>query len=395
MGGCILCLKPKRDKKDLPPIDNCGLTTESSTLTPPKQFKFPSVSMDDFQPLKLVGQGFSGKVILVKYFNDNKIYAMKILNKEKIITNKQINHIKTERILLEKLNHPFIAKLQFAFQDKKNLYLVTEFMQGGELFFHLKSKKHFQEKTVKFYMAQIFLSIDYLHKNDYIFLGLKPGNILLDKDGYIKLTDFGLSKIISNCDNNSTNTLCGTLDYIAPEMYKGKKYDKSVDWFSFGVLLYELLCGDLPFKLNYEEFNENVFEKKIKYPETMSPEAKDIISKLLEIEPEKRLGYNSSDEIKNSEFFKQIDFDKIYKKEYIPSYRPKLRGELDLKYFDLNYTEDNDFYNEDLNSNKNTRGNNENNKKLKENNEDFKDFSFCKEDDNKSEEDEDEDEVVW
>ena len=401
MCGCIICLKPKRDKKDIPvkdDNDNRLVYPSTSSLPIEKELRSQSVSMDDFQPLKLVGKGFFGKVILVKYFNDNKIYAMKILKKEDIISKKQINNTKTERLLLEKLNHPFIVKLQFAFQDNSNLYLVTEFMQGGELFFHLKKRKHFKEITVKFYMAQIFLAIDYLHRNGYIYRDLKPENILLDKDGYIKLTDFGLSKMISNNEiNNTTDTICGTLEYIAPEIVKGKKYNKTADWFSFGVVLYELICGNLPFKLRNGVFNENIFEKEIEYPENISPEAKDIISKLLEIEPEKRLGYNNNDEIRNSEFFKKIDFDKIYKKEYYPTYRPKLSGELDLRYFDLNYTEDNDFFTDDLSENNNNNASLDKNKEgnLIENTEEFKEFSFCKEkDENKDDVDNEEEEII-
>ena len=148
------------------------------------------------------------------------------------------------------------------------------------------------------------------------------------------MTDFGLSKVISNNgDINTTNTLCGTLEYIAPEIFKRKPYDKSIDWFSFGVVLYEMLTGQLPFHIKNEEFDESKY-KNIKYPEKMSPEAKELIEKLIEIEPEKRLGYNSSDEIRNSAFFKEVDFEKVYNKEYRPPFKPRLNGELDLKYFD-------------------------------------------------------------
>jgi protein-serine/threonine kinase len=317
---------------------------------------------------------------------------MKILDKEEIIRRKQIKHTKTERLLLEKLNHPFIAQLQFAFQDTKKLYLVTEFMQGGELFFHIKRRTGFKEVSTKFYMSQIFLAIDYLHKNGYIYRDLKPENILIDKEGNIKLTDFGLSKVISNnADINTTNTLCGTLEYIAPEIFKRKPYDKSVDWFSFGVVLYEMLTGQLPFNIKSEEFDESKY-KNVKYPEKMSPEAKELIEKLIEIEPEKRLGYNSSDEIRNSAFFKEVDFEKVYNKEYRPPFKPRLNGELDLKYFDINFTEDNDAFSDDylndtLGVNK-TQDNLEGKEK-----EEFDGFSFYREEnENKNDNDDDDDE---
>jgi protein-serine/threonine kinase len=404
MCGCLLCPKSIHDKIESTPIDNNEIINSSTTLSSPTQSQSPSnsISIEDFQVLKLLGKGSFGKVLLVKYLNNNNIYAMKILKKEEIIKRNQINHTKTERLLLEKLNHPFIASLQFAFQDSQKLYLVTEFLQGGELFFHIKRKKCFKESPAKFYMAQIFLAIDYLHKAGYIYRDLKPENILIDKEGNIKLTDFGLSKMIPNEENNiNSNTICGTLEYMAPEIIKGKNYDKSADWYSFGIVLYQMICGDVPFKLKSRNIDEISYETDIKYPEKISNEAKDIISKLLEIEPEKRLGYKSSDEIKNSAFFNEVDFDLVYKKEYNPPFRPKLNGELDLKYFNIYFTENNEFYSEDLsdNNNNNFEINKNDNNNLEEKDNDkgniqaFEGFSFYKEDDNKNDDDEDDDDL--
>ena len=395
MGTCIICQKPRIKKyQKISSQGNLCSTESSSSLdsqNSQKEAMPRTKSMDDFQPLKLVGKGSFGKVILVKYFNNEKIYAMKILDKEEIIRRKQIKHTKTERLLLEKLNHPFIAQLQFAFQDAKKLYLVTEFMQGGELFFHIKRRTGFKEVSAKFYMSQIFLAIDYLHKNGYIYRDLKPENILIDKEGNIKLTDFGLSKVIStDGDINTTNTLCGTLEYIAPEIFQRKPYDKSIDWFSFGVVLYEMLTGQLPFNIKNEEFDESKY-KNIKYPEKMSPEAKELIEKLIEIEPEKRLGYNSSDEIRNSAFFKEVDFEKVYNKEYRPPFKPRLNGELDLKYFDINFTEDNDAFSDDyLND---TFGVNKTQEKPEgKEKEEFDGFSYYREENDIANDDDDEDE---
>ena len=399
MGGCLSCQKQSQmyDKINPPSINNHEIITQSSTtIASPEKSKLSSVTMDDFQPIKLLGKGSFGKVILVKYFNNNNIYAMKILKKEEIIKRNQIKHTQTERFLLEKLDHPFIAQLQFAFQDTQKLYLVTEFLQGGELFFHLKRKSCFKEYTAKFYMAQIFLAIDYMHKNGYIYRDLKPENILLDKEGYIKLTDFGLSKIVLNKNNNDdendigkSNTVCGTLDYMAPEILMGKNYDKSIDWFSFGILLYELICGSFPFKVKNRKIEESIYKEKITFPENISEAAKDLILKLLEIDPEKRLGYNNSDEIKNSEFFKNINFDKMYNKEYRPPFRPKLSGKIDLKYFDINFIENNEeLYSEDLSDNNNKK---EDNNKEQVNVESFEGFSFMKDDGNNNNVEEDED----
>ena len=394
MGNCIMCQSSKlKNLQKKSSQGNLCSTESSSSLDSQKETISKTKTMDDFQPLKLVGKGSFGKVILVKYFNNNKIYAMKILDKEEIIRRKQIKHTKTERLLLEKLNHPFIAQLQFAFQDAKKLYLVTEFMQGGELFFHIKRRSGFKEITAKIYMSQIFLAIDYLHKNGYIYRDLKPENILIDKEGNIKLTDFGLSKVVSNNENNSTtNTLCGTLEYIAPEIFKRKPYNKSIDWFSFGVVLYEMLTGQLPFNIKNEEFDENKY-KNINYPEKISPEAKELIEKLIEVEPEKRLGYNSSDEIRNSAFFKEVDFEKVYNKQYKPPFKPRLNGELDLKYFDINFTEDNDalsddFLDDSLGANK-TQDNSEAKQK-----DEFDGFSYYREENDNEKDDDDEDDII-
>ena len=366
MGNCIICQKPRiKNYKKISSQGNLCSTKSSSSLDSQKETIPRSKSMDDFQPLKLVGKGSFGKVILVKYFNNDKIYAMKILDKEEIIRRKQIKHTKTERLLLEKLNHPFIAQLQFAFQDTKKLYLVTEFMQGGELFFHIKRRTGFKEVSAKFYMSQIFLAIDYLHKNGYIYRDLKPENILIDKEGNIKLT-------------------------IAPEIFKRKPYDKSIDWFSFGVVLYEMLTGQLPFHIKNEEFDESKY-KNIKYPEKMSPEAKELIEKLIEIEPEKRLGYNSSDEIRNSAFFKEVDFEKVYNKEYRPPFKPRLNGELDLKYFDINFTEDNDAFSDEFLNDTFGVNKTQDNSEVKEK-EEFDGFSFFREENDNAKDDDDDDE---
>ena len=397
MCGCLCCKKSKNEQLLSTQFIEKNIGIESATSLPTRFYSTaqifpPSISMNDFQPLKLVGKGSFGKVILVKYFENNKIYAMKILKKEEIIKRKQINHTKTERLILEKLNHPFIAKLKFAFQDEQKLYLVTEFMQGGELYFHLKRNSYFKEKAVKFYTSQILLAIEYLHNNGYIYRDLKPENILIDKDGNVKLTDFGLSKMVLN-DKSTTDTICGTPEYLAPEIFRQQSYTKCVDWFSFGILLYEMICGNFPFKLKNRKIEENTYDTKIEYPEKMSMEARDTIGKLLQIDPEKRLGYNSSEEIKKSAFFKDMDFDKVYNKEYKPPFKPKLNGDLDLKYFDINFTEgniDSDenlivnsyggtlFDKKEIDSDKNS--NKKDNVKLQQ----FDGFSFCKEDEKNS-----------
>ena len=295
-------------------------------------------TLEDFKQLKILGQGSFGKVVLVKNENNNKLYAMKILDKKYIVKKNQVSHTRTERAMLEKLKHPFIVRLNYAFQDSKRLYFLTEFLQGGELFFHLRRNSGYKEKAVRFYMCQILLALEYMHNNNYIYRDLKPENILIDKEGNIKLTDFGLSKIMPP-DETTTYTMCGTAEYLAPEILFGKGYDKTCDWFSFGVVLFEMFCGYHPFKSKGQKIDPNIYLRKTYIPDKVGKTARDLIEKLFVSNPKKRLGYKSSDEVKNHPFFKGIDFDKVLRKEYKPPFIPNLKDDTDLRYFDENYTQ--------------------------------------------------------
>ena len=294
-------------------------------------------TLEDFKHLKVLGQGSFGKVVLVKNENNNKLYAMKILDKSYIVKKNQVSHTQTERVLLEKLKHPFIVRLNYAFQDSKKLYFITEFLQGGELFFHLRRNSGYKENAVRFYMAQILLALEYMHNNNYIYRDLKPENILIDKEGNIKLTDFGLSKILPPHEN-TTYTMCGTDEYLAPEILFGKGYDKTCDWFSFGVVIFEMFCGYHPFKSKGQKIDPQIYLSKTYIPDKVGKTARDLIEKLFVCNPQKRLGYKSADEVKNHPFFKGIDFDKVLRKEYKPPFIPKLKDNTDLRYFDENYT---------------------------------------------------------
>ena len=307
-------------------------TNRTSVRTTRSSLDNSNISLKDFKTLKILGKGSYGKVYLVKNINTNKIYAMKILDKQFLLEKNQITHTKTERIALEKLKHPFIVKLNYAFQDFKNLYFITEFLQGGELFYHLRKKSGFKEKAVKFYMSQVLLALEFMHDNNYIYRDLKPENIMIDKQGNIKLTDFGLSKILK--PNETTYTLCGTAEYLAPEIIFGKGYDKTCDWFSFGVVIFEMFCGYHPFGKKNKKIDPTIYLRKTYIPEKVGKKAKDLIEKLFVGDPKKRLGYNSSDEVKNHPFFHDIDFNKVLNKEYKPPFIPQLDNETDLKYFD-------------------------------------------------------------
>jgi len=304
----------------------------------------------DFDPLYLIGTGSLGKVILVRYKKNKNIYAMKELSKSKIKINKQEEHSKSERDLMIELTSPFIVNIKFAFQDETKLYIVSEFLQGGDMFYHMHhSTINFTESTVKFYIIELILAIEFLHENNVIYRDLKPENILMNSEGHIKISDFGLSKKLEN-QKDKAYTLCGTLQYLAPEILKNKGYDKSVDWWSLGCIYYEMLTGNLPFKTNGNKINLDVFEEKIDFDENMNPLLINLISQLLNVNPKKRLGYGAQDakKIKEHQYFNDVDWNKYLNKEIEPPFVPKLEGELDLRYFDKCFTD------EPVNSNRTT-----------------------------------------
>ena len=308
------------------------------------------ISYLDFEPLKLIGTGSLGRVILVRYNYNNNIYAMKELSKAKIKLNKQEEHSKAERDLMVKLNSPFTVNIKFAFQDESKLYIVSEFLQGGDMFYHIHhSTIHLTEETVKFYIIEIILGIEFLHSNNVIYRDLKPENILMDSEGHIKLSDFGLSKLLEN-PKDKAYTLCGTLQYLAPEIIKNKGYDKSVDWWSLGCVYYEMLTGKVPFKVKANLINQNIFEEKINFEEISNPILVNLISQLLSVNPKKRLGYGEYDakKIKEHQYFNDVDWNKYLNKEIEPPFLPKLEGELDVRYFDKSFTD------EPINSNRST-----------------------------------------
>ena len=299
--------------------------------------KESKITLQDFQKLKVLGRGAFGKVVLVKFLQTNELFALKILKKKFIIKKKQIAHTKTERYVLEKLNHPFIVKLLFAFQDEKKLYFVTEFMQGGELFFHILKNSKYKEKDVQFYMSEILLALEYMHSQNLIYRDLKPENILIGKDGHIKLTDFGLSKLLTE-PSDKTYTICGTPEYLAPEIILEKGYDKTCDWFSFGVIMFEMFCGYHPYKHDHGKINKDLYSHPLKIPEYVPNFAKDLILKLTVTNPKKRIGFNGADEIKSHSFFSEVNFDKVINKKVKPPFIPKTKDEMDLKYFDKEFT---------------------------------------------------------
>ena len=299
---------------------------------------------EDFEPLKLLGRGSFGEVLLVRLKANKKVYAMKILNKKILKIKKQQTHTKTERDLMVKINCPFIVTIKSAFQDISKLYIVSEFMQGGDMFFHLHDGKIviFNNDKTRFYIMELVLALEALHKNNMVYRDLKPENILLDGKGHVKLTDFGLSKILEDEDEKAF-TVCGTPQYLAPEIIQKKGYDKAVDWWSLGCVMYEMLVGKIPFPYKRgTKLSIKNYEQKINYPQNMNKNAKDLIQKLLILNPIERLGSgpNGSEDVKNHDYFKGINWDDAWNKKIKPPFIPKLKNDTDLRYFDNMFTDE-------------------------------------------------------
>ena len=302
---------------------------------------YQQLNYNNFEPLKLLGTGSFGRVLLVRFKLNKKLYAMKILHKNQLKLTNQEEHTKTERDLMVKIDNPFLLNIRFAFQDETKLYIVSDFMQGGDMFYHLHSENKFTEKKAKFYLIEIILGLEYLHKNNMIYRDLKPENILMDSQGHIKLSDFGLSKILES-NTAKAFTLCGTPQYLAPEIIKEEGYNKEVDWWSLGCFFYEMLTGFLPFLIPKDHLDENIYKKGVRFPPGLNPLAIKFIKDLLIIEPENRLGYgyNGTENIKSHEYFKDVDWDKYYNKEIKVPFAPKLNNNEDLKYFDKMFTDE-------------------------------------------------------
>ena len=342
---------------DSPKNANQDDSTKSSSKKNHKH-SHKKVKLEDFKFIRLIGIGSYGKIYVASKKSSNKLYAIKILNKKNIHNKIELQNIKTERTVLAKLNHPFIQKLNYAFQTQGNLYFITHFMHGGELNYHIykEPNNYFSEEKARFYSSEIILAINYLHKNNCIYRDLKPENVLLDKTGHIKLIDFGLSKL---CEGYpcKTKTLCGTPEYLAPEVLFEKEYGIEVDWWSLGVILYEMLSGYLPFKIiPSEKITKNIYKKRIKMFKHFSKNAENLIKRLLEYNPKKRITF---DGIIKHPFFKGTNWDKIERLETNPPFIPEISDDNLFEYFDS----EKDLYDEYAAQEKGNRtlNNNENN----------------------------------
>ncbi|EMC93495.1 hypothetical protein BAUCODRAFT_37182 [Baudoinia panamericana UAMH 10762] len=299
-----------------------------------------SLKIEDFELLKVVGKGSFGKVMQVKKKDTQRIYALKTLRKQHIISRSEVAHTLAERSVLAQINNPFIVPLKFSFQSPEKLYLVLAFVNGGELFHHLQKEQRFDINRSRFYAAELLCALECLHGFGVIYRDLKPENILVDYVGHIALCDFGLCKLDMK-DEDKTNTFCGTPEYLAPELLHGQGYTKAVDWWTLGVLLYEMLTGLPPF---YDENTNEMYRKILAEPlhfpgpEIVPPAARDLLTRLLDRDASRRLGSNGAAEIKAHPFFHSIDWRKLLDRKYEPSFKPNVMDELDTANFDKEFT---------------------------------------------------------
>ncbi|KAJ5502443.1 hypothetical protein N7463_005317 [Penicillium fimorum] len=299
-----------------------------------------SLKLEDFDLLKVVGKGSFGKVMQVMKKDTGRIYALKTIRKAHIISRSEVTHTLAERSVLAQINNPFIVPLKFSFQSPEKLYFVLAFVNGGELFHHLQREQRFDINRARFYTAELLCALECLHGFKVIYRDLKPENILLDYTGHIALCDFGLCKLDMK-DEDRTNTFCGTPEYLAPELLLGNGYTKTVDWWTLGVLLYEMLTGLPPF---YDENTNEMYRKILQEPLTfpssdiVPPAARDLLTRLLDRDPVRRLGANGAAEIKSHHFFANIDWRKLLQRKYEPSFRPNVVDARDTENFDVEFT---------------------------------------------------------
>lgn len=297
------------------------------------------LSIQDYNLLQVIGKGSFGKVMQVCKKDTGRIYAMKIIKKSHVVMNDEVAHTLAERNVLSKIIHPFIVPLQTTFQTPDKLYLVLAFVNGGELFHHLQKEGKFSVERSRFYAAELLSALECLHEFNIVYRDLKPENILLDWTGHIALCDFGLCKL-NMAQGKKTNTFCGTPEYLAPEILLSQGYGKEVDWWTFGILLYEMLTGLPAF---YDSDTAKMYQKILKAPidfkADMPESVVDLLSKLLERDPIKRLGsVKGANEIKCHPFFSVIDWDKLIKRQYVPEFRPEVSSLNDTSNFDAEFT---------------------------------------------------------
>ncbi|KAJ0643658.1 putative protein kinase AGC-Pl family [Helianthus annuus] len=293
--------------------------------------------------MRVIGKGSFGKVFQVRRKGESVIgdgiFAMKVMRKDTIIKNNHVDYMKAERDILTKVVHPFIVQLRYSFQTKTKLYLILDFINGGHLFFHLYRQGIFSEDQARVYTAEIVSAVSHLHERGIVHRDLKPENILMDADGHVMLTDFGLAKEID--ESSRSNSMCGTTEYMAPEILLAKGHNKNADWWSVGILLYEMLTGKPPYThSNRKKLQEKIINEKVKLLPRLSGEAHSLLKGLLQKDPSLRLGSGpqGGDDIKNHKWFRTINWKKLESRELQTKFKPDVSGEDCTENFDKCWT---------------------------------------------------------
>jgi serine/threonine protein kinase len=328
----------KKAKSTIPTTASAGAAAASSGGSGTAKVRY-----EDFDVLKVIGRGTYGKVELARSKVDHKLYAIKVMEKKLLEETDQVGQTIIERDVLLKLVHPFLVGAHSSFQSPQNIYLVLDYVPGGELFGRLRDEGKFSESRTRLYTAELALGLGFLHSKGFIYRDLKPENILVEASGHLRITDFGLAKGQMSGAGSTTTTFCGTPEYIAPEMLQQQPYTKSVDWWSLGILVFEMLNGLPPFyDENTNKMYRMILQDAIQFPAGISPNAKDFITLLLDRCPSTRLGAGEADveELKRHPFLSGLNWDEVLAKTIKPEWVPDIKGEGDTHLFDSEFTEE-------------------------------------------------------
>ncbi|PAA86766.1 hypothetical protein BOX15_Mlig000304g2 [Macrostomum lignano] len=308
---------------------------EDAPLDQPSLVDWSKFSLRNAELLRTVGTGTFGRVMVIREKNTDEYFALKILVIDDVMRLKQVEHVKNEKAILNTVSHPFLVKLYWTNHDIKFLYMVFEFVCGGEIFSYLRTSGTFSNAATLFYAAEILSAIMYLHDMSVVYRDLKPENLLLDARGHLKITDFGFAKVLKD----RTYTMCGTPEYLAPEIIMGKGYNRAVDYWALGVLIYEMLVGTPPF---YDDSPMQIYQKilngRFEFPVSAQadPQARDLVRKLLVQDRTKRLGNMKSgaEDVRSHRWFRGLDWDQVYSRKLAPPIVPQVQHPGDTSCYD-------------------------------------------------------------
>ncbi|XP_063217640.1 putative protein kinase C delta type homolog isoform X4 [Bacillus rossius redtenbacheri] len=327
---------PQRPRRRCSSVSSGRVTPPATTIP-----RFRKYAIDDFNFLKVLGKGSYGKVLLAELKNTECYYAVKCLKKDVVLEDDDVECTLIERkVLALGTKHPYLCHLFATFQTESHLFFVMEYLNGGDLMFHIQQGGRFPEPRARFYAAEIVSGLRFLHHKGIVYRDLKLDNVLLDFDGHIRIADFGMCKLQIFLDRTA-DTFCGTPDYMAPEVIKGQKYNQCVDWWSFGVLLYEMVVGQSPFSgCDEDDLFWSICNEQPHFPRHLSAEASGILALLLEKDSSKRLGTPQCDagDVIDQPFFRPVDWAALERRGLEPPFRPRVKHPLDVQYFDKTFT---------------------------------------------------------